>query len=110
MMHSVWNHDRRRYDYYQSNETQKSVHPPSPTHIPSGTQLGVTPEEAAWPLPGNARYVGSGKYAKGRISSRSSGLGALGIIPDLSPVNIVLLGALGWMLYEYIWKPARKSR
>lgn len=104
MIYSVWDHARREYDYYQTPEKNGATQAPPPKHM-RHHRLGMTPEEAAWPLPSNAVRVGAGKYPKGHIAVRKSGLGALGIIPDLTPTNAILMGALGWMVWTYVIKP-----
>lgn len=109
MIYSVWDHARREYDYYQTPEKNGATQSPPPKHI-RRHKLGITPEEAAWPLPANAVRVGAGKYPKGHVATRRGGLGGigpLGIIPDLTPTNAVLLGALGWMVWTYMIKPTQ---
>lgn len=105
MMYSIWNHADRQYDYYRTPETSSATSAPKPGHL-RPTQLGLSPEKAGWPLPSSARKVGAGKYPKGFIASKQSGMG-LGIIPDLTPTNIVLMGALGFMVYTFLWKPSQ---
>ena len=105
MMYSVWDHANRQYDYYRSPDKSSATSSPKPSHLRS-VELGLSPEQAAWPLPSNARKVGIGKYPKGYIASTEGGT-ALGIIPDMTLTNVVLMGALGFMAYTFLWKPAR---
>lgn len=101
MMYSVWDHAARTYHYYQTPEHNGATSAPKPAHLRSANKLGLSPERAAWPLPSDAKLVGSGKYPKGMIASRES---SLGIIPiDLTPVNMVVLGGLGYLIYK-MWK------
>lgn len=73
MIYSVWNHAVRRYDYYRTPETSAAVNAPTPKHLLGvGDDLGLAPEEAAWPLPANAVPAGSGKDPKGQVASRDS--------------------------------------
>jgi len=73
MIYSVWNHALRRYDYFRTSERSAAVNSPSPKHLLGDSdELGLAPEEAAWPLPSDAVPVGSGKEPKGVIASRES--------------------------------------
>ena len=106
-MYSVWDHAKRHYDYYRTPEESHSVNAPKPKHLTS-TSLGLAPEQAAWPLPSKARHVGKGKYPKGQIASHKRfDLSGLGLIPDLTPTNILLMGALGFMVWKYVLKQRR---
>jgi hypothetical protein len=113
VIYSTWDHARREYDYYQTPEKNGATQAPKPKHLSrswGNKELGATPEEAAWPLPSNAVRIGAGKYPKGLIAQRKnglSGLGGLGFIPDLTPTNMILMGALGWMTWTYVIKPKR---
>ena len=98
MMYSVWDHAARTYHYYKTSERNGSTSAPKPAHLRSAGKLGLSPERAAWPLPSDAKLVGSGKYPKGMIASRQSSLGFIPI--DLSPVNLLVLGALGYWAYK----------
>ena len=67
----------------------------------------MTPEKAAWPLPSNATHIGEGKYPKGFIASKRSGLSGLGgIIPSPTPMNLFLGGIIGY----FVWKWWRRHR
>lgn len=102
MTYSVWDHADRIYKYYQTPEKSTATNAPKPKHLRS-TALGMSPEQAAWPLPSNAHMVGKGKYPKGFIASKKSGGGlGLGIIPD-SPTKLLLYGVIGYFAYDY-WK------
>ncbi len=106
MTYSVWDHPSRSYHYYEAPGKDHEVNSPKPKHLGSSA-LGTSPDRAAWPLPSGARLVGKGRYPKGHIASRKSGM-ALGLIPDITPTNLLLWGALGYMVYTYIWKPAQR--
>jgi hypothetical protein len=101
MMYSVWDHAARTYHYYETPDRSAATSAPKPAHLRSVAKLGLAPEQAAWPLPSGAKLVGRGKYPKGMIASRHSGLGIIPI--DLTPVNMIILGGLGWLLYKH-WR------
>lgn len=94
MMYSVWNHAQRCYDYYRTPETSAAVNAPSPRHLLLGSpELGLAPEEAAWPLPSDATPAGNGAEAKGQIASKES----LGSKPMSKPLVLFAAGlALAW--------------
>ena len=102
MLYSVWNQTQKGYDYYEApDKADGVVNAPKPKHL-SSSVLGISPESASWPLPSNAKRVGFGRYPKGRVASSKgvlSGLGSfLGV--SLTPLNILVLGALGY----FAWK------
>jgi len=82
MLYSVMNTKSRRYDYYETGEAEP-WHAPPPPRAKAATALGAVPEDAAWPLPPNARRVGSGDTAQGRIAIRRG-----------SPIGLPGLGAI----------------
>jgi hypothetical protein len=99
MIYSAWDHAERRYDYYRTPEKSARTQAPKPSHLRSQS-LGMTPEQAAWPLPASARLVGHGKYPKGMIaSSQSAGMGLGSFLSlDLTFSNLMLLGLVGFLL------------
>lgn len=105
MIYSVWNHAERRYDYYQTGEKSAKVNAPTPKHLSGAHELGMTPEEAAWPLPMGAKLVGSGKIPKGMIAER--GGQSLGFFELRNPVHALLLGGLGLALFME-WKKRKR--
>ena len=110
MTFSVWDHASRRYDYYRTPEKSADTHAPKPAHLRSA-KLGLTPEQAAWPLPSGAKLVGRGKYPKGRIANRESaglGLGQVFGLDLTSPTTLLLTGALGYMVWKFLWLPAQR--
>jgi hypothetical protein len=92
MIYSVWNQGKNAYDYYETAEVAERLNAPAPKHVPTG-RLGATPEKAAWPLPKDARPVGSGVAAQGRVASVESrnGIGTLGY---------AVIGGLGYALWR----------
>lgn len=102
-MYSVWDHANRSYRYYRTPGGDPSTSAPKPEHLKE-TALGLSPEQAAWPLPANAKQVGIGKYPKGYIASKNGGGQGLGIdLVPKSPEQIILYGALAFAAYS-IWK------
>lgn len=97
MIYSVWNQGKSLYDYYESPNVQQKLNTPKPTHLAS-KPFGLTVDQAAWPLPGNAKYTGSGDLAKGRIASRSSG--GLGAFEGGSMAPMILLGLAAFVLWK----------
>jgi len=85
MLYSILNRKSRRYDYYETGEAEPwHAPPPPPAKAPSA--LGAVPEQAAWPLPAGARYVGNGETAQGRIATRRTlGMPSLPGIGDIEP-------------------------
>ena len=102
MVYSVYDYDRKVYDYYQGSGP-KGTHASSPPKTYGKSALGATPEQAAWKLPPDAVKVGTGMMPKGRIASSSSGLG-LGEY-DLA-TGAKLAAALG--IAYLAWKAAKK--
>lgn len=108
MMHySVWNQAVGAYDYFESPDQQASLNVERPGHLVSRT-LGSTIDQAAWPLPGNARHVGSGSDAIGRVATRKSlAMGA----DDASSSSLVkagLLAAAALLVWKYVVKAPRR--
>lgn len=68
VIYSVWNPATRSYDYWQATE-RTGTHAPNPAPMIGSSELGATPEEAAWRLPAHARRIGSGDLPRGRIAS-----------------------------------------
>ena len=90
MRYSVWNPGQRQFDYYDAAGTDDGAHAPKPTHLRSRA-LGSTVEQAAWPLPAGAVYVGTGDHAQGRVATtRAAALGA----SDEGGLGLVKIGLL----------------
>lgn len=88
------------FDYYATGTPQREVNVEPPAHLRGGRQLGITPEEAAWPLPGSAKRVGQGPLARGRIASTRSALGFVDLDPGL--VKVGLLGLSAFLVWKYV--------
>lgn len=91
MRYSVWNQGAKQYDYFETPEVVAKANAPKPS-LPTG-KIGVTPEQAAWPLPKDAKRVGQGPLPQGRIASPE---GARGI----GPLGYAVLGGLGYALWR----------
>lgn len=109
MRFSVWNQSLGAFDYYEGGVEQRVLNTEKPKHLVSRT-LGSTVDQAAWPLPANARKIGSGPDAIGRVASRRMG-GALG--DDLGGdnaqlVKAALLAGAGYLLWKYVVKAPRR--
>lgn len=102
MIYSVYDYDRKVYDYYQGSGP-KGTHATSPPKTYGKSALGATPEQAAWKLPADAVKVGTGAMPKGRIASSSAGMGLGGV--DLE-TGAKLAAALG--IAYLAWKAAKK--
>ena len=68
--HSVWNARTLAWDYYRApmsglRDGVMAPKPGGPRH-----NLGITPEEAARPLPAGAVHLGSGLFARGMVAER----------------------------------------
>lgn len=102
MIYSVYDYNRRVYNYYDApgpSGTHASA-PPKPLLAP--TSMGVAPESATWKLPIGAKKIGSGPMPRGRIASSSSlGIGSF----DASPGAIAGLAAI---VVPILWLVRRK--
>jgi hypothetical protein len=93
--YSVWNPATRAYDYYQAHGPA-ATHAPNPPAVAGSSELGATPDEAAWRLPPGARKVGTGELPRGRIAT-------LGGADDVRPVPPYLLwAALGLVAWRVL--------
>ena len=104
MIYSVWNQGRGVYDYYQTPEVQEVANAPRPDHLRQ-TQLGLTPGQAAWPLPAGAQKIGSGEFARGRVAGTGgvtvlSGFG----VESLFDIRVAAVAVVAWLL----WKNRKK--
>ncbi|MCC7024570.1 MAG: hypothetical protein IT338_17215 [Thermomicrobiales bacterium] len=91
MRYSVWNPGQRQFDYYDAAGDDVGAHAPKPTHL-RARALGSTVEQAAWPLPAGARFVGTGVHAQGRVAIDRAG--ALGASDDGGGLGLVKIGLL----------------
>ena len=109
MIYSVWNQGLGAYDYFESPGEQANLNVEKPRHLVSRT-LGATADQAAWPLPGNLRPIGSGTEAVGRVASRG-GKALSGDLGDNAPlVKAAVLVVAGLLLWQYVAKYPKRRR
>lgn len=107
MMYSVFNVGTGLFDYFEDSRALTSTNTPPPSHV-SGRELGMTPEQAAWPLPADAKQVGQGEVAIGRVAVRkgaASGLG--GILEGSSTATTLGLLVAAGLAWKYLVKGKR---
>lgn len=117
MLHSVWDWNKVRYDYYKS-DLPASIggwNPLTGLGIPSkfnktGSPIGIDIEDALPELPESAVHTGSGPQAIGQVCRRRrgnalaiSGLGATSDNPHFTP-NEVGAFLAGLALGSFVWK------
>ena len=109
-MYSVWNQGVGMFDYFQDDVVQADLNAAPPKHLASRA-LGSTVDQAAWPLPPDARPVGQGVAPVGRIASRTGG-GALGGVlgGDDAILKAGLLAAAGFLAWRELRPRRRKVR
>lgn len=105
-MFSVWNQARGGFDYYQDGRAQATLNAERPSHLKART-LGSTVEQAAWPLPSDAKLVGHGDVPIGRIAA--VGGRALGASDESSWLRVGLLLAAGAVAMRVL-SPRRSRR
>lgn len=98
MIYSVYNYDARAYDYYEGSGPG-GTHVGTPKIPPPKSELGASPEQAAWALPPGARKVGRGDLPRGSIA-------ALAGDPETSGPSAVQLGVYAVIAYV-IWRATR---
>lgn len=103
MIYSVWNQAAGHYDHYEDNAPDDRANAPAPRHLGRSDTLGLTPEEAAWPLPLGARKVGSGPTAMGRIARLRGTSTASSLSGFEVPVPLLALAAI-WGLTFFVWR------
>jgi hypothetical protein len=93
MKYSVWNNGTRSYNYFDAPGTP-GIHAGAPPRV-HGSELGATPDQAAWPLPPGAVKTGSGELPQGRIASTDSSHGF-----DFN--KVFLYAAVGYFVWRAI--------
>jgi len=96
MRYSVYDYDRKVYDYYDG-PGPGGTHAGSPPIRRGRNELGAYPEQATWKVPMGAKRIGSGVMPQGRISS----LDGIDLEIDLDPIT---LGAIALLVYFLIVK------
>lgn len=107
MKYSIWNVGKGLYDYYEDAREPSSQNTPKPGHLANRT-LGSTVDQAGWPLPGDARLVGTGDVAIGRVASRLStnALGDAVFGSPLAKAAALLVSAI--LAYKYLLPKRRR--
>lgn len=109
MQFSVWNLGKSMFDYYETADAPSATNTPKPDHLTSGGQIGVTVEQACWPLPAGAQYTGSGDVAIGRIAIQpGKQTGLSGTTDDLSLPKGILLAAAGALAIKFLLPRSRR--
>jgi hypothetical protein len=114
--YSVWNTATGLFDYFESSRQQRSQNVEKPTHLRGSQTLGAAVDQAAWPLPSDARPVGSGSVAIGRVASRGGGARALGdgMFGGGGLEDLAVFALIGVMFWKFVVKPkpryGRRSR
>lgn len=109
MKFSVWRPELFKYDVFET--AVQTDAPPQPTHLPRSGPLGlgIAPEEAAYPLPLDARWVGQSDIPVGCIAATKGGISALsGTIANLSPLG--KLAAAGTAVLGLLWWRKRRRK
>lgn len=102
MIYSVWNQSRQQFDYWEDAREQLTLNVEKPDHIQERA-LGSTAEQAAWPLPSDAKLTGSGMVPIGRIAAHPAGAGgALGDFePSATKIGVLALAAVAaWQIFR----------
>lgn len=95
MIYSIYNYDTHAYDYYEGNGPG-GTHAGTPPIRRPKSELGASPEQAAWVLPAGARKVGSGELPQGVVASLSGEEADDGAV-------IVRIGVVGVALF-FAWR------
>ena len=107
MRYSTWNPGTERFDYWETPEVATVTNAGKPDHLKPRT-LGATVEQACWPLPANARPIGSGPHAVGKVAIHPRN--ALGASEGGGlPIGGLLLAAAGALAVQH-FLPRRRSR
>jgi hypothetical protein len=109
VIYSVWNQAAGAFDYFEDDRTMPVLNADKPAHIVSRT-LGSTVDQAAWPLPADARPAGQGTVPVGRIASRGgAGAGALGDVSGFDPLTFGMMLVCGVVAWRVLM-PRRRRR
>ena len=97
-IYSVWNIGTGQFDYYETDQQPRRTNAGKPGHLRSRT-LGMTVEQAAWPLPLGAVRTGSGPHAQGKVAihpSEALGAASGGGMTAVKAFLLATAGAMGW--------------
>jgi len=101
VIYSLWNQASGQFDYFEDGKEQPVLNVEKPGHLRSRA-LGSTVDQAAWPLPSGAKFIGRGPDPVGRVASQRSG--ALGFDGESegSTAKLALLLLSGFLLLRYV--------
>lgn len=111
MILSVYNHQKKAFDYYESD--QKNPTPAYGHRKPRGDMKQLKPESLALSLPHDAKYISSGKSPRGTIACCDTDLGtvtdasAYAAAGAFTVLNLALTGLTiygGYSLYKKLSK------
>lgn len=105
---SVWNIATSMFDYYENGDIPTRTNVDKPTHLKART-LGATVEQACWPLPSDARRVGSGPHAIGKVAIQPSAALGASSTSDLPIAKGILLACAGALAVKFLL-PGRRRR
>jgi len=109
MRYSVWDPHKRVYDYYEATgKLSGGMFAPTP-RLPRGHKLGITPDEAAYPLPAGATLVGKGNLPVGLIASRNP-RALSGIEPGNKMMTAAALLASAFLIWKYVLNAPPEKR
>ena len=108
MKYSVWDQGAGLYNYYEDKRVQTTLNTPAPDHI-TQRALGSTVTQAAWPLPPDAKKVGQGDVAIGRVAAAPGSLFGLGdSVVEKPLVKAGMLTAAAILIYKFVAKGGRR--
>jgi hypothetical protein len=91
VIYSRWRPDKGGYDYFESSERYAFSDDLPVPRLPEASSIGVSSLDAGRVPPKGARYVGSGRFAKGVIMPISrEGLSGVGVAEGIPLAAIAL--------------------
>jgi len=99
VIYSVYNYGARAYDYYEGSGPS-GTHAGTPRIAPPKSELGASPEQAAWVLPRGARKIGSGDLPRGSIAALA------GADPATDGSGVMQIGIYAAIAYV-LWRAVR---
>jgi hypothetical protein len=99
MIYSRWRPDKGGYDYFETSERYGLGDDLPVPKLSASSAIGVASVDAGRVPPTHARFVGSGRYAKGMIMPTSrAGLSGTSILDDnrVFVIGLVVVGVAGY--------------
>ena len=98
MIYSRWRPDKGGYDYFETSERYAISDDLPVPKLPGGSAIGVSSLDAGRVPPKSARFIGSGKFAKGVIMPITrEGLSGLSVAEGI-PLGALALAAICFMV------------